>query len=137
HLQCAVLKEQVPFGPSDAAGEQLGTFVSRLAAGERFAQVDEAVGIPGGLLEKVRHALRKLVLRSFRKLASGNCQRLKDGMLADTAEPVLRVSEVGLATVQNAVPVAAVRGFNLLADGVGLVQKIVEQPECGETAAGG
>src|SRR5690349_11011054 len=105
-------------------------------AGERFAEVDETVGIPGSLLAKVRHVLRKIVFRSFRKVASSLRQRLKDGMLADAAEPVFRVPVVRLAAMHDAVPVTAVRGINLLADGMGLVEKVMEEPEGGEAAAG-
>src|SRR5687768_5721155 len=57
-------------------------------------------------------------------------------MLADAAEPVFGVFAVGLATVHDAVPVAAGWARQRLADLVRLVEKIETQPEAREAGLG-
>lgn len=57
-------------------------------------------------------------------------------MLAHAAEPILGVREIAFAAVHDAVPEAAGRGVDALADGVRLIKKIMQQPDAGEAAGG-
>src|SRR4051812_3810811 len=57
-------------------------------------------------------------------------------MVADVAVPILRVGEVAFAAMHDGVPEAAFGRIDSLADVVGLVQKIVEQPYTGDAAGG-
>src|SRR5260370_42376066 len=57
-------------------------------------------------------------------------------MPAHTAKPILGIIEIRLPTMNDAVPVAATGGFDVLADAMGLVDEIVIKPQAGQTGGG-
>src|SRR5438876_10713653 len=57
-------------------------------------------------------------------------------MPAHAAKPVLGVGEIRLAAVHDAVPVAAARRVDVLADGMALVEEIVVEPQAGQASGG-
>src|SRR6185369_9626044 len=60
----------------------------------------------------------------------------KDGVRADAAEPIASVAGVGLLAVQNAVPETAFRSFEILTQGVALIETGKVEPEAAERALG-
>jgi hypothetical protein len=80
-----------------------------------LAIVDKLVGIP-----------RRTV---------GHRQRSKDGVIANTVEPILGVGEIALAAMHDPVPIAARWRRDVLADRVRLVKEIVKQPQTRQATA--
>lgn len=62
-------------------------------------------------------------------------QIIKYRMSSDLMEPILRVREIPFAAMHHAMPETTAGGLDLLADRVRFVQKIVQQPDAGQTAA--
>ena len=99
--QAAILEQQLPFGALHLEGAAL-RLRSRLLA-RLLAQFDEGEWIPS----------RPETDSDFR-CAPG--ERWKDRVRSHSAEPVGRVAGVGFLPVDDAVPVTALGGVNLLGD---------------------
>ncbi len=125
-LLSAVVKKNLPLLVRDRAAER---FMVVTTVGP-FTHIDKAVRVP------------RLIPRPDR---CGGCQRVgcligldckrgKDSMLADSPEPVFGISKIGFPAMHHAMPIAAARRGNSLADRMGFIEEIEPQPHCGEAA---
>ncbi len=127
----AVVEQDLPFALCHLTAERL---CRAGAADRRFTGVHKRKRVPPLLFRQEPPAfIDRTDSRQFADLAT---QPWKRRMVADAAEPVLRVGIVPLAAMHDAVPEAARLIGNALADRVGFVQEVVQQPQSCETAGG-
>ena len=127
----AMLEQQPPFDLGDLSAE---FSARRTAPRHRFAQIDEAHGVPSRLLHQ--ESSRRLAGRLAGQFVCRRAESREDRVVSDSLEPVFRIGEIGLAAMHDSVPVAATGRGQSLADAVRLVEKIVDQPQARQAAAG-
>ena len=106
-----------------------------LAADDRLAQIDKRERIPRVAADESIFSDARIRV-SAASLGRTLADRVEHRMPADAAEPILRVREIALAAMHDRVPEAARRRVDPLADGVRLVQIIVQQPHARHAARG-
>src|SRR5262245_47730792 len=102
--------------PLDLLQVETSCHVARLAFERGLTSIDKSERVP----------LTRLLC------ALGNCRERR--MLADAAEPILRVPEIAFAAMHDSVPETAGCGVDVLADFVRVVEAVVEQPNTGDAA---
>src|SRR6185295_4866854 len=121
----AVIEENLPLGALDFERGRFG-IGARLGAGG-LTKIDEGEWGPA-VLELQRGGA---ALQYFRGCG---VNFRKDGVGADAAEPIASVASIGLLAVQNAVPETAFRSFEILTQGVALIETGKVEPEAAERA---
>jgi len=104
--------------PLDLLQVDTNGLVARLAFERGLASIDECERVP------------------FTRVLCAMGDSRERGMLADAAEPVLRIPEIAFAAMHDSMPETAGGRVDVLADFVRIVEAVVQQPDAGDAARG-